>query len=467
MDVEYNYIILDKINIEKLNQKLCIINFDILKNYDEVFRIIQLNKNTVFWCATVDFSKKYIETASKLGIQNVIEFPIKTELIENFFMSKQQKADSEDFYNYPPLNNSRILIIDDNELNIMLLNETLADLGVTIDAYTNPVEALELISTVKYDLCLLDILMPDMSGFEFADKIKNTKINKHSPIIFISAVSGTESVFNGYNMGAYSYIEKPFSPKIVKAQIYNILKAGEINKEQMKDNDSFVASLTHDLKSPINAEILAIKYILKNQDKNQVVTDEILSELLNSAQYMKLVTDKILCHYKQKNSVLTLNKEYSSFIKIVLSSIEEMRYLAADKNIELKLYSEDESSKILVDKLEIKRVLNNLIANAIEYSHTNSYIDIRIKYSNENIICEVEDYGTGINLEKYNCVFDEYMSLSKTQKKVGFGLGLSICKKIILAHGGKIKIDSTPNKGTKIVFQLPLSCTTETVKAEG
>ncbi len=467
MFTEDDYLILEKPVSKRLSQKLCIINFDLPAFYTETKDMISQNKDTVFWCATNDFSKKYIETASKLGIQNIVQFPIKAEVIKNFFEEKNQHTDIEFFNNYAPLKNSRILIIDDNELNIILLKETLSDLGIFIDSYMSPLEALNEISDVKYDLCLLDILMPEMSGFELAEKIKKTELNSHTPIIFISAVSGDESVLNGYNMGAYSYIEKPFSPKIVKAQIYNILKAGEQKKEQSKNNDSFIASLTHDLKSPINAEILAIKYLLENKKNGGFSESEILSELLNSAKYMKLITDKILCHYKQKNSNINLTKENISFAEVVLSSIEEMRYLAQDKNIDIHLDNSAQNTAIYLDKLEIKRVLNNLLSNAIEYSKPNSHIDIRIKTFDNILTCEVEDYGLGIDLKNYESVFDEYMTLSKEQKKVGFGLGLNICKKIINAHNGDINIKSKPNKGTKITFSLPLLTSTETMKVEG
>ena len=162
-----------------------------------------------------------------------------------------------------------------------------------------------------------------------------------------------------------------------------------------------------------------------------------------------------------------MTKENISFAEVVLSSIEEMRYLAQDKNIDIHLDNSAQNTAIYLDKLEIKRVLNNLLSNAIEYSKPNSHIDIRIKTFDNILTCEVEDYGLGIDLKNYESVFDEYMTLSKEQKKVGFGLGLNICKKIINAHNGDINIKSTPNKGTKITFSLPLLTSTETMKVEG
>ena len=258
-------------------------------------------------------------------------------------------------------------------------------------------------------------------------------------------------------MGAYSYIEKPFHPNIVKSQIYNLLKTEENKISLEKEKENFVATLTHDLKSPINAEITALNYLLKdNPTKDKPIQKEMLSELLNSAKYMKLITDRILAHYKQKNTDLILNKEICSLKEIVISCINELNYQTTKKNLQIRLFSEPDNYLINIDYIEIKRVINNLLSNAIEYSNKNSYIDITLAKDNDKYIFKIKDYGLGIDLEKYNCVFDEYMTLSKNHKKVGFGLGLNICKSIINAHNGDISISSQPQKGTEITFTLPI-----------
>ena len=111
--------------------KLCILNFDIKSNINSVERLISDNPNTTFWCATKDFSKTFVQTAGKLGISNLISLPISTEVINNFF--EEKIADNNDTVsNYIPLNNSSIMIVDDNEMNIKLLTDILVDLGIKI-----------------------------------------------------------------------------------------------------------------------------------------------------------------------------------------------------------------------------------------------------------------------------------------------------------------------------------------------
>ena len=418
--------------------------------------IIEEHPETTFWAATKDFSKKYVLTASKLGIKNIVQFPIRENLITSFFDRNIEKEElSAKFKNDYPLSNSHILIVDDNELNIELLEEILSNPGIKITSVTNPVSAKKLIKTTHFNLFLLDILMPEMSGFELAGVIKESELNKNVPIIFISALNGDENIMNGYSCGACSYIEKPFSPSIVKAQIYNVLRQEEENKKTEKFREDFVATLTHDLKGPINAEICALKQLIE-KDGSFFNKREILSELLNSAQYMKIITDKIMCYYKQKHDKLQLNKEYTNIYPFVMSCIDEMKFLCEEKNISIRLFNNTGDLNLSIDKIEIKRVINNLITNAVEYSDKNSFTDITLDKDDKFFIFAIRDYGAGIDLDKHYSVFDEYMSLSKEHKKTGFGLGLNICKKITEAHGGDISIESKPSEGTKITFKLPL-----------
>ena len=458
MLIKEQYTILDELTSnDTIYTELCILNFNIMPVLEQTKTILLNNPNVTFWLATKDFSKEYILTANKLGIKNIIPQPIKTELIKDFFKTKEgTKQIIESSQNYLPLKNSKILIVDDNELNIKLLTEVLQDLEIEIHTSQNPQNCISKIENEKFDLFLLDILMPEMSGFELAEQIKKTKANSITPIIFISAVSGTENILNGYNVGAYSYIEKPFHPNIVKSQIYNLLKSEEDKKLIEKEKEHFVATLTHDLKSPINAEINALKYLLKNSSNDMKnIQGEMLNELLNSANYMKLITDKILCHYKQKNEDIELKKEFTSFKNIIVCAIEELKYLAHEKNIKICFYTDTENDEIFIDELEIKRVINNLLVNAIEYSNKNGVIDIILKKTKSEFICTIQDYGIGIDLNSNENIFDEYISLAKEHKKTGFGLGLNICKKIIEQHNGHISLTSKVGLGTTIEFSIP------------
>ena len=358
----------------------------------------------------------------------------------------------EFFNSTTEIKNANILIVDNNISNILEIQNLIEEFG-NIEFSQNPIEAVKTLNTIKYDLIIVEICMQGMSGYQFAEKIKQSYLNLMTPIMFISSISDAQTIINCYKYESASFINRPFNPIITKTQIYNILKTEALKYSIEKEKEQFIATLTHDLKSPINAEICALKQLLKKDNPN--LQNEMLEELLNSAKYMKLITDNILCYYKQKNKGLALKKEVVNFEDLIESSINDLKYLANDKNIKINFHNNILEPSIELDVLEIKRVINNLLSNAIEYSFKDNCIDINLNTKNNSFIFEIRDYGIGINTENLNNIFDEYMSLAKQHKKTGFGLGLNICKKIIEQHNGEISIDSTYGAGTRIQFKLP------------
>ena len=116
------------------------------------------------------------------------------------------------------------MIVDDNQFNIELLEETLKSLNLNLLSFQKPKEAAKIIDLEKFDLFLLDVMMPELSGFDLAEMIKKTRLNCDTPIVFISALADVEHKVKGFNLGSYAYIEKPFNIKVVKSQILNLLK---------------------------------------------------------------------------------------------------------------------------------------------------------------------------------------------------------------------------------------------------
>ena len=452
-----NYIILDEIPANnEIKHPLCIlkINFS-TDNINKLSNLINNNPNTEFWLATNNPSKKIIDKANELGIKNIINLPIDENLINKFF-NKITPQNNHSQISDIDLSESKVAIVDDNDMNIKLLTEILSDLNIKIYSYNSPEEAIKNIETEKFDLFMLDILMPNISGFDLAKRIKKTELNSTTPIVFVSAMVDIESKLNGYELGAYSYIEKPYNIELVKTQVYNILKKQLHTKTINTQKENFVAMLTHDLKSPINAEINALELLI--QKKFGEISDcqhEIIGSVLNSVKYMKHITDQILSFYKCKNSYIKLNLENSIFEEIVRDSISSMKFLIEEKKQKVHLKSTLHKKQINIDVIEMKRLICNLLSNAIEYTPEGSEIWIDLKQDKSSFIFSIKDSGYGIAPENLANIFDEYMSLAKKQKRVGFGLGLNICKKIVEAHGGNINIESELGKGTTITFAIP------------
>lgn len=461
----------------------------------------------------------------------------------------------------------KILIVDDDVLSVELLCETLKPLDYDILTFECPQKALKETKNIKIDIVLIDIVMPGLDGFDFAEEF--LKSHKNTPVVFVSAHAAKENKIKGYNLGSYSYIEKPFDVNTTRAQVQSVLKlkkmqdkllsekvkldnifefsSNEIiltdtdfniisqnNKiidknrynctnfiEILKDNkqneaiefllnfaasvsdktsfrvvidgckytktnisrmysasdltgylivmddrteeikieqqrENFIETLTHDLKTPVRAEKRALE-LLYEGNFGELNTDQkdIIKEILNSSKYMMRMTDNILTRYKIENGGCKINKHPYSIKKTLQSCVETLNYLFENENQTVKIKTNLQDDIFNFDEREIKQALINIIANASEYGPANSTITVCIRQNNDRLELSVTDKGPGMSKEKIDAIFDPNKTLNSRFKKVGSGLGLFITKKIMEAHNGSIKIESTPGKGSKFTLVFP------------
>lgn len=452
-------------NIDEINnikglskKKLLIIKTD-FKNIEKIKRVRNKYPKLEIWLAAKIISRKNILTASECGIQNVIEYPLKKEIIEEIYQSKKDEFENDELVNtdYEPFNDLKVLIVDDNEYNTELLKECLSNMGLIIERCHKPMKAAQILRHEKYDLLLLDIMMPDMSGFDLAEIVRCSGPNVDIPIVFISALSDNRYKIKSYNLGSYSYIEKPFNVRVVKSQVYNLLKIYEKRKKEQSDQNSYFSMVTHDMKGPVQAELSALKLLLNNSSDN--LNDdqkEILNDLFSSTKYLNDLVVNVLKKYKCDYGTVILKMQPYSFKKLVYDCCDEMQYYASERNLTIKVSNKSDIDIIYFDYDEMKRVIHNLLANSMKYSYRGKDILINISGTDDSIILSIKNFGIGVNLENQKDVFEKFASFSEKYKSINTGLGLYISKKIIDAHGGNIKFYSVPEDYTEVTFSLPV-----------
>lgn len=443
-----------------INKRLCIIKTD-FKDIDKIKKFCKNFPKLEVWLATKDMSRHNILTANSCGVKNVIEYPIKKEVLKDLLRDYSPKnfcrKSEKDEKKFAFLSGQKVMIVDDNPFNIELLEETLKSLNLSLTSCQKPKDAAKIVNNEKFDLFLLDIMMPELSGFELAEKIQQTKLNSETPIMFISALSDTENKVKSFDLGSCAYIEKPFNIKVVRSQICNILKTAEDRENQFKQQDSYWAMVTHDMKGPIQAELSAIALLLKNNNGNfnewQV---EVLNDMLSSTKYMQTLVANVLQKHKCDNGNAVITKCFNSFKKLITECCDELQYIASDRDIIMKAFYDSCISDFFFDHDEIKRVLHNLLTNALKYSYKHKEIIITVKDDKDNIIVSIKNYGIGIDIDNPDDVFDKYTTYSEKYKSINTGLGLYIAKQIVTAHGGTIHFKSILNDITIVTFTLPV-----------
>ena len=280
----------------------------------------------------------------------------------------------------------------------------------------------------------------------------NLSENNVIPFVCMSEKTRIEDKIEACKKGVI-FPEKSCDINLMQAQILGILMKEHDRKIQQAEKDTFVASVTHDLRSPLNAQMYALNSVLNSKEPLSVYQKEVLNDLMGSVQYMKLITENVLTKYKNENTALKPEISYCSFKDLTEKCISELKYITKSKHQKISFSSSKDDIFGNFDRILIRRVINNLISNASEYTPEHGQISIRIDKAKGRISFEIRDNGYGF--EDSETVFEKYVSHAQKNKKIGYGLGLHICKQIIEAHKGEIYITSEINKGTLVTFYLP------------
>jgi len=225
-------------------------------------------------------------------------------------------------------------------------------------------------------------------------------------------------------------------------------------KELMRSRDTFIASLSHDLKSPIFSEQKIMEFILMDRDTIKISDFiEYIEEMYKTNEEILRIVNNLLTVYHLDSNEFELNYAPTNINSIIKSSAKTLGHLARDVNIEIVLELDSQIPLINADEDMIRRVIINLASNAIKHSQNSARLKISSCRKTKEVIIAVQDFGKGILLEDQKNIFQKYPT---AKRKVGSGLGLYISKQIIDAHKGKIWFESKEGEGTIFYFTLPL-----------
>lgn len=266
-------------------------------------------------------------------------------------------------------------------------------------------------------------------------------------------VSVLPNLSNSINSMIESIVDRE---NMIKEYQTDLSKKIDVLTEIEELKEDFVATITHDLKVPILAEKNMLGFLLDNRFGELSATQkEALIHLKNSNKELVELVEIILETYKLNETKIELNIEEIDVNRLIEQTIDEMKPIADTNSIELKYWTEF-GNRVKFDEFYIKRVLKNLILNAISFSAPSSKIDIALCNDEKNIYIKITNYGSAIDKEELKYVFDKYYTTAKKFRKVGTGLGLYLSNKIVKAHKGQIFVESSSEgeKYTTFIIEL-------------
>lgn len=357
---------------------------------------------------------------------------------------------------------SRVLIVDDEASNIAVL-ERLFRGECQTETAENGQAALDLLERERFDLVLLDIMMPLMSGLEVLRAIRQNPRTAELPVILISARLDENDIVEGLTIGANDYVTKPFRLAELRARARTQLMIKRLQDErkqtidQLRDahelKDRFLRIASHDLKGPIG-NLRLVHYLMRQL----VAEDEQITDLLESADAnldnMQGVVNEFLDMAALQSGKIDLHFGDVEIEPLVNDLLQQYHLSAAKKQIDIET---DLSGAMRADAGRVGQALGNLISNALKYSPKQSSITIHSEMRGEWVRIEVTDQGPGIPEDERERLFTQFGKLSTrpTDGESSTGLGLWIARQLVALQGGEIGVDPAESGGSTFWIEMP------------
>ncbi|MEH2076975.1 MAG: hybrid sensor histidine kinase/response regulator [Nostoc sp.] len=367
----------------------------------------------------------------------------------------------------------KILVVDDSPDNVFLIKTILEEEGYTISTAENGISALAELKASPCDLVLLDLMMPDMDGYEVTKHIRGEmKLPQYIPILLITA-HDAPNVAHGLDLGADDFIRKPVTVDELLARVRSLLRLKHSMDERdeiARQREDFVSRLTHDLRTPlVAADRMLMLFQQGALGTLSPQMHEVITIMARSNINLLTMVNTLLEVYRFEAGRKSLAFQPVNLSRLLEEVTGELAPLAQDKKLSLNLDFTEESNTVMGDRLELHRLFTNLIGNAIKFTDSGS-VTIRLTSQSqldkssqsqlsgkpnsvEYISIEIADTGPGIPSEEQATIFERFRQGS--HKSSGSGLGLYLARRIVEAHQGIILLNSELGKGSVFIVLLP------------
>ncbi len=357
--------------------------------------------------------------------------------------------------------NSVILVVDDTPKNIQVLGKILEEKEYEIIVAQSGQQALKVVEKILPDLILLDVMMPEIDGFEVCKRLKNDSRTKSIPIIFLTAKIEIEDVIKGFDLGAVDYITKPFNPKELLRRVETHLelrKKSENLERSNRNNRELVHILCHDLTNPVSF----IDGVLQLCDQDPSIFQEMRKGLWTAVNNSLDIIRQVKKMQALAEGKYDLELE-PIFLKLHFEeSIQILKPKLIDKNLEIVIDIDDDL-KVVVERTSFSNsVINNLLTNAIKFSYPNTKIHVSAVHERDQVTLSIKDEGMGIPKDLLNDLFSVNKSTTRpgTEGEEGTGFGMPLVHRFINAYGGSIEIlseeksEDSDDHGTQVNIRL-------------
>ena len=406
-----------------------------------------------------------------------------------------------------------ILVVDDRDENLMAVEAVLSDPGYRLVRARSGREALKEVLDQDFALILLDVVMPDVDGYETATLIRERPRSRQTPIIFLTANDwGVQHVFRGYNVGAVDYLVKPVPTDVLRSKVavfvelFNRQEALRVGQEELEHSiaertrelartnaalsaeieerrkierervqllrreqaarleaeranrlkDEFLATLSHELRTPLNA-IMGWAHVLGQSSHDPATVTRAASVIRQNATSQSQLIDDILDVSRIVGGKLVLDTALVHLHDVIDNAIDALMPAASAKSIKVTR-TLDREINVVGDRDRLQQVVWNLVSNALKFTPKGGHVEVSLRDHDGDAEIEIVDSGIGISAEFLPFVFDRFRQAdsSMSRRHSGLGLGMAIVRHLVELHGGTVSVESA-GENLGATFRLRLT----------
>lgn len=328
-----------------------------------------------------------------------------------------------------------ILIVDDMPNNIQIIGSMLSKEGYNFTAANNGEHALAIIEKKLPDLILLDIMMPDMDGYEMCKILKSNPKTSEIPIIFLTAKAEPEDIVKGFDVGGADYVTKPFNQKELLARIRTHLEIMKISH----DRKELLHILCHDLAN----SIIPIVSILRNFDDPETLY-EMRNDMLRSAENGLNIIDIVRKLRALEDHKIAVKIKPVPLAPVIFNVILLLKKQMEEKQIQMVNEIDDSISVYAEGILLTNSVIMNILTNAIKFSFPGSKVILKTEVKGDSVTLSIKDFGIGMSPQLQKDIFEMKRTTTRpgTNGELGTGFGMPLVKRFMNAFGGSVEIIS-------------------------
>ncbi len=367
-----------------------------------------------------------------------------------------------------------ILVVDDDESLLFICAKILAEQGFQVTTAQGGQDALKLVEAKPFDVVLTDLMMPGCDGREVLRGIKTRR--PETDVVIMTGSPTLESAIAALKDGATDYLLKPFSPNYLRATVRMVVENrrtrsqlavekqlreelqaaySELRRmEQLKDG--FIARVSHELRTPLATVCASLDLIGKTPPGADA--GERLRAARDGADRLSEAIEHLLSFVEVQSPELTLRKTPLLLADIILPITEQLRPQIEAQRLSLGTEFPADLPPVPGDAAYLGKAFRHIIVNAIRFNREGGYLRILARRHAGYVLITVHDSGEGIPEEHRQSIFLSFYQVAEFMSRSvgGLGLGLSLARKIVEAHGGAITVDSTPGEGSAFTVHLPI-----------